>query len=313
MKAKSKTKLSLWTLTLLAIALSGFALSQTVFAHGTIDQQNISSSTFGVQVPGNQPQGQEFTPTGAALVGVDLDFEGIETICPTHASSTISVLIREESISGPVLGTTSLVLACPSPREWVHFDFPSPIALTCGEIFVLEFRSADRLHLVWGTQKNVYSGGRAILRGTTRSTIDWRFRTYSGTATNRPPCVRDAVASVPELWPPNHKMVDISIEGVTDGDGDDLSITITGIRQDEPVSGVDGTAPDATGVGSSTASVRAERDEDGDGRVYHIFFDADDGNGGLSSGEVTVTVPHDKGKQTGPAIDDGPLYDSTDG
>ena len=53
MRAKSKVKLSFWTLTLLAIALSGFALSQTVFAHGTVVQQNIKSTQFGVQVPLN--------------------------------------------------------------------------------------------------------------------------------------------------------------------------------------------------------------------------------------------------------------------
>jgi len=188
-----------------------------------------------------------------------------------------------------------------------------PIALTCGEIFVLQIASADRSHRIWGNFNGGYTDGRAILRGTPRSPTDWRFRTYAGAATNRPPCVRDAVASEPELWPPNHKMVDISIDGETDADGDDVTITITGIRQDEPVAGPDGTAPDATGVGSSTGSVRAERDEDGNGRVYHIFFDADDGNGGVSSGEVTVTVLHDKRKQDGSPVDGGPLFDSTDG
>ena len=162
MKGKSKITVSVWTLTLLAIAGFGFTLSQTVFAHGTIDQQNVSSSTFGVQVPGNQPQGQEFTPTQAGLAAIDLDFGG--DYCTT--SSTITLSIREETISGPILGTASRVLTCPWPRGWVHFDFSSPIALTCGEVFVLQFSSPDSSHLVWGTQRNVYSGGRAILRGT---------------------------------------------------------------------------------------------------------------------------------------------------
>ena len=44
------------------------------------------------------------------------------------------------------------------------------------------------------------------------------------------------------------------------------------------------------------------------GRVYHISFDAEDGNGGICSGTVTVGVPHDK-KDT--PFDDGPLHDST--
>jgi hypothetical protein len=47
----------------------------------------------------------------------------------------------------------------------------------------------------------------------------------------------------------------------------------------------------------------------GDGRVYHIFFTADDGNGGVTAGEVTVDVPHDQ--RGAPAVDGGALYDST--
>ncbi len=72
------------------------------------------------------------------------------------------------------------------------------------------------------------------------------------------------------------------------------------------------TAIDGAGVGTSRASVRAERTGDrkhpGNGRVYHIRFTASDGTASCS-GDVTVGVPHDQGH--GPAIDDGPIYDST--
>jgi hypothetical protein len=68
--------------------------------------------------------------------------------------------------------------------------------------------------------------------------------------------------------------------------------------------------PDGKGVGTSTAEVRAERDGKGDGRVYHIGFTADDGNGGTCSGVVLVGVPHDKGGANDP-VDGGALYDST--
>jgi len=46
------------------------------------------------------------------------------------------------------------------------------------------------------------------------------------------------------------------------------------------------------------------------GRVYHIYFQADDGQGGTCTGDVTVGVPHSQGKGV-TAIDDGPAYDST--
>lgn len=111
------------------------------------------------------------------------------------------------------------------------------------------------------------------------------------------------------LWPPKHKMVTESILNVSDDDGDEIAITITSITQDEPVARRRGrhTAPDGTGVGTSEAAVRSERSAHGDGRVYAIHFDADDGNGGSCSGTVNVSVPHDHH----PAVDSGQDYDST--
>jgi hypothetical protein len=111
-------------------------------------------------------------------------------------------------------------------------------------------------------------------------------------------------------------MVPVLVQKVSDADGDPLIVTITSIRQDEPVNDLaDGnTNEDGAGVGTSTARVRAERSgsprNPGNGRVYHIGFTADDGNGGTCSGVVRVGVPHDQGGQPSP-VDDGPLYDST--
>src|SRR5207245_1657154 len=90
---------------------------------------------------------------------------------------------------------------------------------------------------------------------------------------NRPPDCSGAVADPGVLWPPLHKFVNISVAGVTDPDGDPVSIAITGVSQDEPLtgSGTGNTCPDASGIGTPTASVRAERSGliTGDGRVYH--------------------------------------------
>ena len=62
------------------------------------------------------------------------------------------------------------------------------------------------------------------------------------------------------LWPPNHKFVDGEILGVTDPDGDLVTITITAITSDEPTATDKGSggakhAPDASGVGTAGFSV----------------------------------------------------------
>src|SRR5262249_27500634 len=87
----------------------------------------------------------------------------------------------------------------------------------------------------------------------------------------------------------------------------------TSIAQDEPRddTGDGATCPDATGLGTDTASVRAERSGGGDGRVYHIAFKAADVCGLTCEGTVEVCVRHDNG-HGGTCIDGGPVFDSTD-
>jgi hypothetical protein len=133
---------------------------------------------------------------------------------------------------------------------------------------------------------------------------------------NTAPDCSAAAASVGSLWPPNHQLVEVSVAGVTDEDGDAISIAIDSIFQDEPVNaaGDGNTAPDGAGIGSDVASVRSERSgtpkAPGDGRVYHLGFSADDGRGGACEGSVSVCVPHDQ-RGGGACIDGGPLFDST--
>lgn len=131
---------------------------------------------------------------------------------------------------------------------------------------------------------------------------------------NRDPDCSLAAPDIAMLWPPNHKFTDVNVLGVTDPDGDPVTITIDSIFQDEPVddNGDGSFVPDGMGVGTSTASLRAERSGSkkvpGDGRVYHIGYTAEDGIGGACSGEVAVSVPHN---QNAAAIDGGALFDST--
>jgi len=131
-------------------------------------------------------------------------------------------------------------------------------------------------------------------------------------SSNQPPDCTEGQPTADVLWPPNHKLVSVFIQGVTDPDGDPITLSVTGITQDEPVNGLGAgdTSPDGFGVGTDQAQIRAERSGKGNGRVYAITFESDDGRGGICTGQVTVGVPHDKGKGRVP-IGDGQNYDST--
>ena len=133
------------------------------------------------------------------------------------------------------------------------------------------------------------------------------------TTINHNPVCTAATTGLGTLWPPNHKYVAGQLAGVTDPDGNPITLTINGITQDEPVnSTADGnTSPDAT-IGSGGAfQVRAERSGQGDGRVYRVAFTATDGLGGECSGAGRIGVPHDQGGRPAPIDSAPPSYDST--
>jgi hypothetical protein len=124
---------------------------------------------------------------------------------------------------------------------------------------------------------------------------------------NRAPDCAPARPDATALWPPNHKMREVRILGVSDADGDPVTIQARSIQQDEPVEGLgDGDrAPDAT---LAPIQVRSERSGLGNGRVYWIEFTASDGRGASCTGTVKVCVPHEEG---GACVEDATRYDST--
>jgi hypothetical protein len=109
---------------------------------------------------------------------------------------------------------------------------------------------------------------------------------------NAPPVCDAARPSPALLWPPNHKLVPVQILGVTYPRNAQVTITIVGVTQDEPVDGLgDGdTSPDSV-IRVGTILLRAERSGLGNGRNYDVLFNAQDAQGGSCSGSVRVVVP----------------------
>lgn len=126
-------------------------------------------------------------------------------------------------------------------------------------------------------------------------------------ALNDPPVCTAAIASPAVLGTPYGWFRTVTVQGVTDPDGDSLSAIVTRITQDELLSRQG--EPDARGVGTARPSVRADRMSSGDGRVYHLTFTASDPEGATCSGRVTVCVPVDPSRPT--CRDGGARFDSS--
>lgn len=107
------------------------------------------------------------------------------------------------------------------------------------------------------------------------------------------------------LWPPNHAMVDVTIEAnASDNSGGIVTLSATCVSN-EPEDGLgDGDmTPDFTEPvidqenGIITLQLRAERSGSGDGRIYTIMFTATDDSGNYSQAAIEIIVPHDKKKK----------------
>ncbi len=129
-------------------------------------------------------------------------------------------------------------------------------------------------------------------------------------ATNEPPDCK-GVANIPVLWPATGALVQVEVIGVTDPDGDPVTVIADAVYQDESVkTGTPTvTCPDGQLTGGPTAFVRAERNASKNGRVYHVFYTAYDDKGAFCKGDVIVSVPRTVPGR--PATDDAPRFDST--
>jgi hypothetical protein len=107
------------------------------------------------------------------------------------------------------------------------------------------------------------------------------------------------------LWPPNHNMVDITINANASDDSGlppTLSVAVTSNEPQEGLGDGDMT-PDWTDpvidqeTGVITLQLRAERSELGEGRIYTVAITAEDDAGNASSTNVEIIVPHDQEKK----------------
>lgn len=113
------------------------------------------------------------------------------------------------------------------------------------------------------------------------------------------PAITSLSTNAPTLWPPNHKMVAVTVSA----DAGDLvgvsSLKIVNVTSSEPDNGLgDGdTANDIQVTGDLTVNLRAERAGGGNGRTYTITVEASDDAGNTTTKTCTVFVPKSQGKK----------------
>lgn len=109
------------------------------------------------------------------------------------------------------------------------------------------------------------------------------------------PVIKSLSVNPKVLWPPNHKMVAVSVDALVSDACGSATWRILSVRSNEEVGK---TSPDWVITGAHKLSLRSERSgKNKEGRIYTIKVQATDEAGNTSETEtVTVTVPHDQGK-----------------
>jgi hypothetical protein len=114
-----------------------------------------------------------------------------------------------------------------------------------------------------------------------------------------PPAISALSLSTTQLWPANHRMVDVAVAYSASDLGDPSPACTLAVFSNEPVNGTgDGdTAPDWEIVDAHHVRLRAERASTGSGRIYTITAQCSDRFGNTAqSSSAAVLVPKNQGK-----------------
>jgi len=126
------------------------------------------------------------------------------------------------------------------------------------------------------------------------------------TVSDDTPPVLQVTPNPAQLWPPNHKLRNVSV-AVTVSDqcdsAEDIDVILYAISSSEPDNGrgdgnTTGDIQNAqVGTDDRAFDLRAERSGGGSGRIYMATYRATDLSGNFTDGVATIEVPHDQGKK----------------
>ena len=117
---------------------------------------------------------------------------------------------------------------------------------------------------------------------------------------NPPPTITGGAVDKPVLWPPNHQLVNITVNyEVTDDQPLPPNSCTLDVTSNEAINGTGAgdTSPDWIILDAHHVQLRAERAGNGNGRIYTVGITCTDSGGNSSSKSVTVSVPHDRGRK----------------
>jgi hypothetical protein len=231
-------------------------------------------------------------------------FFGLDTTttCRLDVADLAACPASADEVEVEVQDTTAPVITC-----------PAPIVVECSETggtpasdpgiaaFLSDADATDVCDATLSISDNAPGFfNEGVATPVTFSTEDQSFNGDSCVSTvtvvdTTAPVISSVTATPDALWPPDHKLKDITVGVVvTDICDPGSSCHITAVTSNEAINGLgDGnTLPDYVITGDLTLQLRAERSGNLVGRTYTIHVECGDADGNKSTSTVDVVVPH---------------------
>ena len=166
--------------TLIASLFSVLAVAPAVLGQGTFvyDQQSSDESHFGEGGLDlvSQPLGQSFTPLFSAVGFIRIHVADANPW--NQKPGTLGMNLRADSITGPILGSSTPVTLPAGYIGTVNFFFPAPVSVTPGTPYYFQplFLSGGGAWTPKVTPEYKYAGGNAFWDGEAHLGNDFWFR-----------------------------------------------------------------------------------------------------------------------------------------
>jgi hypothetical protein len=276
----------------------------------TIDSSGTLTNTGEVMSAGGKPNNVVAAPGGASGVVINRDAATVKSFTIPGLTPVDTRALSGFGISGVINpaedrlfvrnnGASVNVFTYSSATGEIGADplFSIPITMTqtfFGMDQIAVHPNGAKLYVSQPGAVNVYDAGTGALLGTITDAAISQPSGVCLTAGCTAPVISGVSATPPVLWPPNHRMVNVTASyTVTSNCPSTCTLSVT---SNEPVEGLgDGHAsPDWVVVDANHVQLRAERSGLGTGRAYTIAITCTNSAGQSSSQSVTVTVPHDQ-------------------